>query len=660
MSDTPKYSYWYLSENERKRLESELRAEAARLERLRKEAAEIRRKRRVAMLQAQLRERIQAVEVRFQNLEPEFQKEEFSGFETAGSWESLLEEWRSELDSAGWDEDVLRVQKKVEPAEKNAERLAEMLSVKRKTIRQIEEIRMRIADRGGLQVLPASPTSDAELNELVQSIRDASSLEILEDLRISWSRIAEELRAQCLFFDQTQRFHEIEEGIKAFDRRFLVGENLNLFQKLSEAMDYLRVKIRCVRMDEVAAAFLPVENYFSALEARLHHGYVMLAERKKENERLLDEFESEWKSELEESSFEENDETEEAANVRRMAENRRVKISSQLASLRGQLEKLAPESLGQSLESLRNELEATADLKENARRLRALRERQESVFPRMLWENLARNEWVEFERRQRSLFRQIQNCQNPSFKKDFDALQRFFEEAFERMKPQIQSWTIRRDAVARLASELREYWSFWFSEPSTRQWADEEMTAQEMELEEIQKALDDGVFELSLIEKRLEAWKRMTEQIARAVLDARQSERKRQFLVRRFEEEFRKLGFAVESPSLEDPENPASGIVLSAFRRGEGKTINVRFDQDESEPVLYAVDGFPMPARNIDGNNFRTCDEAQRQLAILHKLLEKHGILMGKVQWEDQLPTDLAKEAMELPDSVSDRRANET
>ena len=113
MSDTPKYSYWHLSENERRRLEMERRAEEIRLENLRREAAEIKRKQRLASFQNSLREQIQALEMRVQNLEREFLEENFSGIERLGDWEKLSSEWKEEVGAAEWDEDAQRVQKKI-------------------------------------------------------------------------------------------------------------------------------------------------------------------------------------------------------------------------------------------------------------------------------------------------------------------------------------------------------------------------------------------------------------------------------------------------------------------------------------------------------------------------------------------------------------------
>ena len=451
----------------------------------------------------------------------------------------------------------------------------------------------------------------------------------------------------------------MEKAMKAFDRKLLIGENQNLFQQLSDAMDQLRIKIGCVRMKEVSAAFLPVENYFSALSSRLQQSVAVLAKRREDNGRIWEEFDAEWKRESGNWYSEQSTVSDERTNIWKTVENLKLKIESQLEALRQQMERLAPAQFNQAIERLRNEMKVFREQRESIRQLETLGEWQEMNLPKFLWENFAPDEWREFERGRSVLFRQIQNRQSINFKKDFEAHQAFLNECFERRKTSIQSWTIQHGAIKKGIADLREYWSFWFSDPSVRQWAEIELAAQETELQEILKMMDERVFDLRLVEERVAAWKKMMEQIVQAVLEVQQRERKRQYLVRRFEEEFRKLGFSLSEPQLEDPGNPASGIVLSAARRGEGRTINVRFDQEESEPVLYAVDGFPMPRQKVDGNDFRTCDEAQRQLTILHQLLEKHGIVMGKVQWEDQPPTDLAKEAMELPDAVFQSRVSD-
>ena len=234
---------------------------------------------------------------------------------------------------------------------------------------------------------------------------------------------------------------------------------------------------------------------------------------------------------------------------------------------------------------------------------------------------------------------------------ELEQLQGFLNSAVANIMPKVNSWNVRWEAVRTRLDAERDRWFSWWEDPAVRRWAEVEIAQKTEEFEAIQRVWETKPADLKQVEDLITEWRLGMECIEEAVGRVYENEQKRQNIVSRFQEEFRQLGFAMSEPELEDGENPASGLVLTASRP-EGKTIHVRFAHDAGEPILYAVDGFPMPQQTVNGQEFRTCDEAERQLKHLHSLLEKHGILMGKIQWEDQPPTDLAREAMELPDAV--------
>lgn len=648
MSDTPKYSYWHLSEAEQRRLEAE-RKEMERLREIQiREAAEIRRKERLAIFCGLVRQEIEIQEQTIRNLDSAFQTHGFTGGEELKEMPLILEGARQELSEAAWDEDARRVQKKIRNQQKVLERLTDQLAVREKLLRELESARTELWERPRLHDIFPGAVQLADLESFEVQARTLPGGEELQGFLQIWKGRFEELRGFCLLLDQQKRYREISAGMEQWDRQFLAGKNAEFCQRLMVQLENLKNALAVNDSRAASAALLQAEELFAALETKLGQDEAEREQRVQANEELLAEHLAWWRKENADFSPD---------RLPAMA-GTAEKFERELAQMQTQCRLQSIESFAQSVSRMRLAMETFRETVFQMERLEKIQERLENQVPDTLWRTFAPEKAAELERRKNTLARQVQNRQCADFDGELERLQGFLDQAIGDVMPKVNSWNVRWEAIRTRLDAERDLWFSWWDDPAVRRWAKDEIAQKEAEFEAIQRAWEARPADLKLVEELISEWRLEMERIAEAVRRVHENEQKRQNIVSRFQEEFRQLGFSMGEPELEDGENPASGLILTASRP-EGKTIHVRFAHDAGEPVLYAVDGFPMPQQTVNGQEFRTCDEAERQLKHLHRLLEKHGILMGKIQWEDQPPTDLAREAMELPDTVDRTLAEE-
>ncbi len=641
MSDTPKYSYWHLSEAEQRRLEAE-RKEMERLREIQiREAAEIRRKQRLAILCGILEQDIQLQEQRIQNLGTAFEANRFSGGEIFEEMRLAVEGFRQELSDAAWDEDARRVQKKIQEQQKVLDRMTDQLAAREKLLRELGSARTELWERPKLHDSFPGVLRLTDLASLEDQVRGVPEGAEFQELQRNWRARSEELRKACLLMDQQKRHQELSSGMRQLNRQFITGENAEIYQRLTVQLEDLKNALAQEDPRTAASALLQAEELFSGLEGKLEQDELELERRCRENGEQLEALSAWWRG------------ARAGAAPGRMAD-----LAETAEKLERELEQMQPrcrtqntESFTQSADRLRKSMEAFLETVSQLERLEKVQEQLEGSVPPQLWETFAPNEAAELECRRSRLARKVQNRQCADFEGELEQLQGFLNSAVANIMPKVNSWNVRWEAVRTRLDAERDRWFSWWEDPAVRRWAEVEIAQKTEEFEAIQRVWETKPADLKQVEDLITEWRLGMECIEEAVGRVYENEQKRQNIVSRFQEEFRQLGFAMSEPELEDGENPASGLVLTASRP-EGKTIHVRFAHDAGEPILYAVDGFPMPQQTVNGQEFRTCDEAERQLKHLHSLLEKHGILMGKIQWEDQPPTDLAREAMELPDAV--------
>lgn len=645
MSDTPKYTYWYLSEEEQARIARERAEEERRREELRLQEAERRREERVARMRQVLTEENAQLFLKLKQLSEYMDAWRFRGGEQIPVLREALTPLQDSIDAARWDEDVERAAKNLKIKKLTADALLSFFHEKQNIIQSLEKVREGLASRGNLQGCSASLLTEQERISLAESVRDADSPEGLKILKNTWKTASEQFEHQFLLYDQQERFARLASGLAALDRQFISGDKLVLYQQISAEITRLKAFIEKENTSSAASSLLKAEDCFQTLSLKLQNDVEALEFRREENASRL--------SELSEA-FEET-----ASQILNFGLNSEVKpvdfsdVENRIRLSLKRLETLCTrentENFALAADSIRKETEAYETSVRNAVRLAEFQSSHIARLPEILWQELASHENLEIRTQCKTLEKQLQNRQCPHFEAEFEKLSDFTDTVLARIAPQAELWNARKNSVQNVLNSECDYLASYGNDAVAQRWAQTELSQQRQFLREAEATLQEG--NLQEAENALTQWRERMGKIAAAVNLMQEKELRRQYLVQRFQEKFRELGFTPGVPQLEDPANPASGLILTADRP-EGRTVNVRFDQNEREPVMYAVDGFPMPVQKADGKQYRTCDEAQRQLEILHKLLEKHGILMGKIRWEDQPPVDLAKEAMELPDTA--------
>lgn len=648
MSDTPKYAYWYLSEAEQERLQAQQREEERLREQQMLEEAERHRKARLLAFKSRLNEQIQdqklAIRARI-TASAQTQTADAAAF---AALEAELDLLSSQLLEAEWEEDAQKIHLSLRKLISELGRIADFLNQKEKLLSRLQDALQNLQLRKGLRSVSEPLLSAAELESRLEQTRNLSVKEpnVLRSFLKSWEKDLNRLTEFFQLFDQKERWNQIQAAIASWDRQFLSGPNLREFQQLLAALESLKSAIAAEKSSAATSALMQAENRFERLSLRLQSDAEALKRQREGNARLLTELSEKWQT-LSSTTFVPSTPWEAA-----LISDLQNRLEEHWKQLQNQCERQTSENFAQSVTQTRQEMEEFRQTRERLARLATLFGRLESQVSRPQWERFAPEVLQEMDRARDVLMKQLQNRQCARFESDLEALQTLGESQLTKILPEVQARLAHQSRIQTRLNAEQDFLASISENEAARRWANEELEEQTRFLEQLKIKLNSKSADLRSVETETLAWRQRMERILAAINQAQQKELKRQYLVQRFQEKFRELGFSLTAPQLEDSANPASGIILTASRPAEGRTVNVRFDQETREPVLYAVDGFPMPPQTVNGQRFRTCDEAQRQLEILHKLLEKNGILMGKIQWEDQPPVDLAREAMELPDAA--------
>lgn len=110
------------------------------------------------------------------------------------------------------------------------------------------------------------------------------------------------------------------------------------------------------------------------------------------------------------------------------------------------------------------------------------------------------------------------------------------------------------------------------------------------------------------------------------------------------------MGFFVSAPRPEHPDHPATAMLLEA-RSAAGKAIGVSVPVEGE--IWYDVEGYAMNTAPMPGGGAaRSCDEAERVLLDLHRVLgETYGVQTGEVMWEGKDPNRNLNKRDALPTS---------
>lgn len=651
MSDTPKYTYWYLSDEEQERLAKAQREEERQRKERQFEEAARRREERIARSRSALTEQNAELFRLLKRLSETLQSANFPGMEQIDVLRNGLEPLQNSIDAIRWDDELQSVSRILRKQKHSVDGLYAFLNEKNNILKGLRKIEDGIAARKNLTISSTVWGTVEQRGLFAQSVREAETPEGLFLLKNTWNLIFEFFEKLFLLYDEREGCARLSAGMAALDRQLVSGENLKLYQQISTEITKLETFLKSEDASSASAILLRAKNHLEILTLKMRNDAAALAQRHDENAARL----SALSDAFEEIS---ND----SLNFSLNSMFPLTDLSNVENRIRTSLQRLEPlcaqeetADFTASVDGVRKEIEEFRTSTQQAQKIADFQTSLIQRLPASLWEELAADDFHEIEKMTENLKKQLQNRQSVRFDASFEKLTRFTESVIERLTSAITARNEKIAQIQKVLNQTRDFIESYSSDPAAQRWARTEIESQSNILKSIENSLPNK--NLTEIENALSRWQSQMEQITQAVNLMEEKELRRQFLVQRFQEKFKELGFSSSVPHWEDSSNPASGILLTASRP-EGKTINVRFDQDEHQPVMYAVDGFPMPTQRVDGKAYRTCDEAQRQLEILHKLLKKHGILMEKLSWEDQPPVDLEKEALELPDAA-DREIHE-
>lgn len=206
----------------------------------------------------------------------------------------------------------------------------------------------------------------------------------------------------------------------------------------------------------------------------------------------------------------------------------------------------------------------------------------------------------------------------------------------------LEQWTQEQKRATDAVGSARDLVGSIGADAIVRRWAAEDIRALQSALDEASSLVSGGRFQEAT--SKADVIRRGAEACVARANDLQLSEDRRQYIIDGMLSVLREMGFIVGggSPALSDPSLPTSDVLIQARRLGGG-ALALSIPQEGD--ILYDVDGYSRRLQaGQDGGTYKTCDEAERDISLVHEMLESEfGIHMSELMWDGK-PRGISKQ----------------